>query len=527
MSSQRLPMFTLFFGLAVVSAKPADASAGSLLLTVDPPGARVHLDGGALSPADERGVRRLDGVVPGVHLLELWASGRYPYAQVFAQEEAVAARTVRLEPVRGAEIDPTRGRLVVAVDVSDIVVVVDGALAGFTDRKGLRVIEGLSPGRHTVHLAWKDWVFVSMDAIVEGGRETRVEAQAPPDALQLQLTPGIVFGLLGGLATILVMCVAFIRIRRRRQRRRPAAEQAGSGGGEGSPTLRVPFGLGDLDALCGRTIGERIRLDAIRTQDATGALFDGRVIADEQAVSVVVLRPGMSDDPYVAQRVLQQLELASHIDHAGHVRIRDFDKSIEGVLYAVLDPVIGPSLADELRAGEPLSRRRAIPLLAQVAEVLEAAHARGVIHRDLRPSRILLSADSVAGERARVWGFGIAQAWQIEGRLVGEDDEMLIAQSPEQLRGLSGEAVDARADVFAMGVLAFRLLLGRAPFSVTSRDRLLELYASEALPPCHDLRAPAAARAAILDALWIDPERRTSSPRALAEAIAVAYDEDL
>ena len=520
-------MFPALVLLAIIGASAADASAGSLLLTVEPPEARVHLDGRVLSAADERGVRRLDGVVPGAHLLELWASGRYPYAQVFEQKEAVAARTVRLEPVRGAEIDPTRGRLVVSVDVSDIVVVVDGALAGLTDRGGLRVIDGLPPGRHAVHLAWKDWVFASMDAIVEGGRETRVEAQAPSEALQLQLTPGIVFGLLGALVAILVASGAFIRVRRWRQQQRPAAEQTSASDGAGTPTLRVPFGLGGLDALCGRTLGAQIRLDAIRVQDATGALFDGRTLDHDEVVSVLVLRPGMSDDPFVARRVLQQLELAAHIDHAGHVRIRAFDKSIEGVLYAVLDPVIGPSLADELRAGEPVARRRAIPILQQVAEVLEAAHARGVIHRDLRPSRILLSADTVAGERARVWGFGIAQAWQVEGRLVGEDDEMLIAQSPEQLRGHSGEAVDARADVFAMGVLAFRLLLGRAPFDATSRERLLELYASEALPPCHDLRAPAAARAAILDALWIDPERRTASPRALAEAIAAAYHDDL
>ncbi|HEX5661431.1 MAG TPA: protein kinase [Polyangiales bacterium] len=202
----------------------------------------------------------------------------------------------------------------------------------------------------------------------------------------------------------------------------------------------------------------------------------GRVYLAEQAVGTVqrrvavkVLRKQLGQDKQLMSRFAREAETLVRLTHPNTVQLFDFGALPDGTLALAMEYVKGHSLAFELHKG-PLSVQRAERMLTQICGALEEAHESGIVHRDLKPDNLLIADRVGQGDFVKVLDFGIAKVADDaigserkntkltqQGMIIGTPPYM----SPEQF---SGEATDARSDIYSLGVIAYEMLAGKLPF---------------------------------------------------------------
>ena len=234
-----------------------------------------------------------------------------------------------------------------------------------------------------------------------------------------------------------------------------------------------------------------------------GAVYLGRQVSLDRDVAVKVLASELADDPQFLERLEREARVMARLRHPNIVAVHDFQRTEEGAAI-VMEFVEGGSLREKLlKHPNGLPVAEALRILRQIAAGLEAAHASGVIHRDMKPENVLIDADGTA----RVTDFGLALPLHegttrltLSGTAVGTVDYM----APEQFRGAEA---DARLDVFALGVLAYELLTGKTPRGSFDAP--------------HRLRAeiPVPISAAVMKALPPDAEERFASITGFMQAL--------
>ncbi len=201
-----------------------------------------------------------------------------------------------------------------------------------------------------------------------------------------------------------------------------------------------------------------------------GAVFQAVNEAIERQVAIKVLHPEFAKVPEFTTRFFNEARAVNRIDHPGVVQIGDFGQLPDGTAYIVMEFLKGESMADKLEAtGGPLALSAALNYGAQLAETLSIAHAKGIVHRDIKPDNVMLVRDASApgGERTKLLDFGIAKLTS-EANAAGVKTRTSAVMgtphfmSPEQCKG--GKNVDEKSDVYAFGVLLFVMLTGRYPF---------------------------------------------------------------
>jgi serine/threonine-protein kinase len=249
---------------------------------------------------------------------------------------------------------------------------------------------------------------------------------------------------------------------------------------------------------------------------AFGVVYEARHPVIDKRVAIKVLRRGQAGDGGAARRFVDEARAVNQIAHPGIVDIFAFGELPDGRPYFVMERLDGRSLGERLADG-PLPLGEALPLLAAIAEAVDAAHAKGFVHRDLKPDNVFLCA----GGAVKLLDFGVAKLVDVErtasGVIVGTPAYM----APEQVLG---EPVDARTDVFALGVVAYRALTGKLPFD-TSQFVALAVEIATARPAPPSRLAPTLPRtidAPILAMLEKDPARRPATARAAIDALAAA-----
>ncbi len=230
-------------------------------------------------------------------------------------------------------------------------------------------------------------------------------------------------------------------------------------------------------------------LGSYRVVDLVGhggmaAVYIGEHLVVQHRVAIKVVHPRHLDNPRMAQRFLNEARAVAAIRHPGIVEFYDFGTADDGRAYIVMELLAGETLAQRLMQGA-IAPGPAVAFGRQMASALSAAHDRGIVHRDLKPANVFLvpDPDVTFGERAKILDFGIAKVTTGEreeitatGMMVGTPAHM----SPEQCRG--DKDLDGRADVYALGVLLYRMVTGRLPFDGGETGEIISRQLYEECP---------------------------------------------
>jgi eukaryotic-like serine/threonine-protein kinase len=280
--------------------------------------------------------------------------------------------------------------------------------------------------------------------------------------------------------------------------------------------------IGDISVSQGTTkqftpgtkFGSRYEIMRLLGQGGMGAVYQAYDHELERQVALKVIRSDMAANPEILKRFKQEMILARQITHKNVIRIFDLGQ-FENTKFITMEYVDGEDLQSVLRRKGKLPSGEAADIIAQVCSALEAAHAEGVIHRDLKPQNIMIAGNN----RVYVMDFGIARSILTSGMthtgaLIGTPDYM----SPEQAKGLP---LDARSDLFTVGVIFYELLSGIQPFRADTAMGTLWKRTSEPARPLAEINnsTPPALSDAVKKCLEIDPEKRFQNVTELLNAI--------
>ena len=276
----------------------------------------------------------------------------------------------------------------------------------------------------------------------------------------------------------------------------------------------------DHPDLTGRLLDGRYRLGDVLGTGGMGSVHRADDLRLQRVVAVKVLRHTASDD-VSRSRMRSEARLAGSLHHVGTAQVYDYvesSESLDGSAYIVMEHVSGHSLAELLRESGPLPTEQVMSVVVQVAEALAAAHAGGVVHRDVKPGNIMLTP---AGRTVLV-DFGIARSDASEpltatGSLIGTADYL----SPEQAAGRSAGPL---SDLYSLGVVAHQCLTGTSPFKRESQIATAVAHLQDPAPPLDDA-IPAGARDLVSRLTAKDPADRPQSAAEVARlAAAVGAD---
>ncbi len=271
----------------------------------------------------------------------------------------------------------------------------------------------------------------------------------------------------------------------------------------------------DTERLIGTVIAGRYRVDARLGAGAMGVVLRCHAIEQGYDVAVKLLHPDLCGQPNVAQRFDREARSAARLEHPNCVRVFDFGTARVGELpnarYLCMELFGGTELARLMTAPLELAFTHAV--IGQLLDGLGHAHARGVVHRDVKPQNVLVAGSPPI---VKLLDFGIAKVLADDaaiaritrrGQVCGTPSYM----SPEQI--VDGE-VDGRADIYAVGVLLYRMLSGRLPFEAPDIASVMQMHVRDA-PPALPSTVPATVRAVVSRLLAKQPDDR---PRDAATA---------
>ena len=284
-----------------------------------------------------------------------------------------------------------------------------------------------------------------------------------------------------------------------------------SGAGPGGPAIGAEFA------------GHRI--EAVLGEGGMGVVFRARNLALDRERALKVLAPALSADERFRERFRRESRLAAAIEHPHVIPVHEAGEQ-DGQLYLSMRLVEGRDLRELVAIGGPLDPGEAAGIVAAVAAGLDAAHAAGLIHRDVKPANVLVGGGADAG-RVYLTDFGISRTMRGgetvtgTGELVGTADFV----APEQI---AGEKVDGRADVYALGAVLHFALTGQSPFPRDNQLATLFAHANAPRPKPSEMRkdVPAGVDAVVAEAMAISPDERFASAGAVSRALDAVVDHE-
>ncbi len=264
----------------------------------------------------------------------------------------------------------------------------------------------------------------------------------------------------------------------------------------------------------GSTLGGRYRLLELLGQGGMATIYRARDAQLERDVAVKLLRPEFGKDPDFLFRFRDEARAAASLNHPNITAVFDFGEDVSGP-YIVMELVDGQDLGAILRDNGPLAPRQAVRVAAEVAKALHAAHVRGIVHRDVKPSNVLVGRDG----RVKVADFGIARALaESQLTLPGTTMGSVHYFSPEQARG---EAATVASDIYALGIVLFESLTGQRPFSGdgAAAVALARLTTTPPRPSALRSGVPGPVDAIVLRSMALDPAARYATAAAMASAL--------
>jgi serine/threonine-protein kinase len=260
----------------------------------------------------------------------------------------------------------------------------------------------------------------------------------------------------------------------------------------------LPTSVGSDDAELQR-VGKYELLSKIG-KGGMGVVYRGRDTVLNRMVAVKMLVSDIDVSEETRERFFREARSAGQLAHRNIITIYDFGEE-NGRAYIVMELLNGESLTSVLARPDRLPLEQQVEVMARVCEGLAFAHARGIVHRDVKPANLFLTVDG----QIKVLDFGVARIASSKltrsGLIVGTPDYM----SPEQVMG---KVVDQRSDVFSAGAVFYQLLSGRKPFGAKTLPQILNRVMAEQPPALTDAEAPPELAAIVMKALEKDPAKR-------------------
>jgi serine/threonine protein kinase len=280
------------------------------------------------------------------------------------------------------------------------------------------------------------------------------------------------------------------------------------------------------DPLLGQTLAGKYLVEKLIKRGGMGAVYVGKHILMDKTVAIKVLHPALALDDDVVRRFSREAKAASRISHPHAVSVTDFGESETGVVFLVMEYLDGRTLKEIIRSEGQMRVDRVAEIVRQVSGALDAAHEQGVVHRDLKSDNIMV-AQTNGGEWAKVLDFGIAKIQQGDSRDIDITAANLVIGTPQYMSpeqcSQSG-AIDARSDIYSLGIIIYEMLSGQVPFSGESPTVIMMKQVQDPPPSILDARpdlSPAIA-AVISKALAKQPNDRFQTAGGLSAALAAA-----
>ena len=281
------------------------------------------------------------------------------------------------------------------------------------------------------------------------------------------------------------------------------------------------------DSLIGQVLAEKYRIDERLSEGGMGTVYRGIHVLMDKTVAIKVLRPSLAADQKLVARFSREARAASRISHPNALSVTDFGEAEGGIVFLVMEFLSGETLKEVIRREGPLPLSRIIEILRQVGGALDAAHLQGVVHRDLKSENIMLLATNGA-DYAKVLDFGIAKITEREGKydpaLTAPDLVIGTPQymSPEQCSQSTN--IDARSDIYSLGVILFEMLVGHVPFTGESPTTIMLKHLQEPVPSVLDERPdiPRVVGRIVSQALAKRPEERYQTVSEFIEDLSIA-----
>ncbi len=233
--------------------------------------------------------------------------------------------------------------------------------------------------------------------------------------------------------------------------------------------------------LVGTTIAERFRLDAVVGDGAMGVVYRARHLGLKKDVALKLLHRELTANREMVERFDREAASASRLDHPNCVRIMDYGATQDRRSYLVMELLEGEELSRRLPG--PLPPFAVVQLMQQVLDALEHAHGHGIVHRDIKPENIFITAGP-EGEVVKILDFGIAKIQRGEGSSPLTQVGMVFGtphyMSPEQAKA---STVDARTDLYSLGVVMYEALTGHVPFEEEDPGKVLRAHLRDDPPP--------------------------------------------
>lgn len=263
------------------------------------------------------------------------------------------------------------------------------------------------------------------------------------------------------------------------------------------------------DALVGRVLPGGYAVLELVGVGGMGRVYRAEQTALGRTVAVKAIHPHLLGEENTSARFITEARASSLLNHPNSVSVIDFGKTDQGELYLVMEYLRGKDLAKIAYEEGPLSFRRIVRILVQVLAALSEAHHLGIIHRDLKPENIILETARQGGDFVKVVDFGLAK--MREGTMRGITNPGIVCGTPEYMSPEQGrgDPLDARSDVYAVGVVLYQLLTGQLPFEAESPTQVVIMHLTEPAP----------------DPRRVAPERRIPEP--IAEVCLQALEKDL
>ena len=262
------------------------------------------------------------------------------------------------------------------------------------------------------------------------------------------------------------------------------------------------------DPFVGKVIDGRYEILARVGEGGMGVVYKSRQISIDRVIALKMLNAQMAQDPTWVQRFYNEAKACSRLQHPNTIRMFDFGQTSDGRLFMTMEFLDGVSLRDAVAKG-PLAPQRVVKILIQCCASLAEAHSIGIIHRDIKPDNVFLLNMAGSPDFVKLLDFSVAKL--LEGDRMKTQAGVVFGtpqyMSPEQGRGLP---LDARSDLYALGILAYEMLTGNVPFNDDNPMTVIQMHLQGQVPPMSDA-IPYSVQQIVRRALEKDAGRRYQS----------------